>query len=131
MTLEEALRAVLLSDATVAALVGDRIMPDIAIAQLTAFPNAVFSRLNAGEDYDLDGDAYREIARIEYSCIDVSWKGARGLLEAMRTKAIATRGVFNGITIASIFVADIREQGFSKLTNCYQIDLDLEVHRIL
>lgn len=105
-------------------------MPDVALAQLTVFPIVVYSRLNSGEDYDLSGNPYKEIARIEYSCIDQSWVGARTLLEALRAKALATSGTFNGIKIDSIFVADIREQGFSKLTNCYQIDLDLEVHRI-
>lgn len=105
-------------------------MPDVAIAQLTSFPLAVYSRLNSGEDYDLEGKPYREIARIEYSCIDQTWLGARQLLEAMRTRALNSAGLSNGIMLSAIFVADIRDQGFNNVTNTYQLDLDLEVHRI-
>ncbi len=124
------MRTRLLADTAIAGLVVDRIMPDIALAELMAFPIIVYSRLNSGEEYDLEGNAYKEIARIEYSCIDKTWVGARQLLELVRTRALASRGLYNGINIAAVFVADIREQGYGKLTNSYQIDLDLEVHRI-
>ena len=124
------MRTRFLADTAIAGLVVDRIMPDIALAELTAFPIIVYSRLNSGESYDLDANAYEEIARLEYSCLDKTWVGARQLLELVRTRALASRGLYNGIMISSVFVADIREQGYSKLTNAYQIDLDLEVHRI-
>lgn len=129
-TLEEELRGQLLTEPAIANLVGDRILPDITLAQLTAFPIVVYSRLNSGENYDLEGNAYMEIARIEYSCISDTYLGARQLLELLRTKALASRGTFNGIKIDAVFVADIREQAFSPITGSYQIDLDLEVHRI-
>lgn len=129
--LEEVMRTILLSDATVAGLLADRMMPDISLAELSTMPIVVYSRLNSGEEYDLEGNPFVEISRLEYSCLDKTYLGARQLLEAVRAKAIASRGTFSGIKIDSVFVADIRGQAFSKLTNCYQIDLDLEVHRIL
>jgi hypothetical protein len=129
-TLEEELRTRLLADTAIAGLVVDRIMPDIALADLTTFPIIVYGRLNSQEEYDLEGNPYKESARIEYSCIDKTWVGARQLLELVRTKALASRGLYNGIMIAAVFVADVREKGYSKLTKSYQIDLDLEVHRI-
>lgn len=131
LTLEEVMRARLLANSSVASMVSDRIVPDVSIAQLGPSPILVYSRLNSGEDYDLEGNGYREIVRIEYSCIASNWKTARQLLELVRTAALSSRGTFSGITIASVFVADIREQGFNPLTNSYHIDLDLEVHRIL
>lgn len=129
-TIEEELYTQLLTDATLSALIGNRILPDVAPGQIT-LPSVVYARQAAAESYLLEGPPYFAQVRIGYSCLAVNYLSAMRVLQALRAKALTVKGTFNGITIDSVFVADERDQGFNPITNSYQIDLDLEIYQQL
>jgi hypothetical protein len=128
-TVEEELRTRMLRDPEIVNLVSDRIFPEIAPGQLS-LPMAVYSRVESTEEYTLDGQPYLEKVRVQYSCLDTSWLGARKLVDAMRNRAVASRGLSNDIMIDSVYVVDVKDQGYNNDINSYQIDLDIEVYRI-
>jgi hypothetical protein len=129
-TLGEELRAQLLADQNVTGLIVDRILPDVAPGQIV-LPCVVFDHLGSSEQYHLDGLPYVETARLVYSCMGKTWTEARRTLDAIRWKAINTRGFFNGVMIEQVSVADIRDKGYNNLTRAYEIDLELEIIRTL
>jgi hypothetical protein len=81
----EALRAILLEDATIAAAVGERIYP-VSAPDAPTYPFIVLTKATGLGEYDMAGDA-----RIEQSRIQVDLEGAQGASDLIALKTVVRR----------------------------------------
>jgi hypothetical protein len=79
---ETAVRAVLLADATVAALVGDRIYPK-TLPQDVTLPAITYQRISTIGDLDLDGDQATAAVRVQLNLWSESYDGVCALARAV------------------------------------------------
>lgn len=127
-SIEEVLRAKLLADDRVAALLGDRLEPAPAVHPTTT-PWATYQLISSPEGVELDGTPDFAVSRIQLSFMSEDWQQARELLEECRRVALdpATRGTWFGVVVDSIHVLDRRDMGLDVDSTLYRHDLDLEI----
>lgn len=126
--IEEVLRAKLLEDSAVAALLGDRLEAAPAVHPTTT-PWATFQLISSPEGVELDGTPDMAVSRVQLSFMSEDWEVARAVLVECRRVALApaTRGTWLGVVVDAIHVLDKRDMGLDPDTNLYRYDLDLEI----
>ena len=97
MQIESVLRAILVADPAVAALVGTRAY-QTALPREPTFPAITYQMVSRVQD-SMTGIVQ---ARMQYTCLATTWKGAADLADAVRCCLHGYRGVRDGARIEEI-----------------------------
>ncbi|MFZ4773935.1 MAG: DUF3168 domain-containing protein [Terrimicrobiaceae bacterium] len=103
MMLHEALVCLLLSDATVATLVGNRVYPNVA-PQTAPAPWIVYQRIDDNPIHSHGGRSYLSKTRMQLTMQGNSYEQLYRLVNAVKGRLDAYRGTINGLTVGSCFV---------------------------
>lgn len=106
--MEAALIDLLLTDAAITTLVGDRIYPQRR-AQGSAFPSIVSTRVSGQPLYDDDGEVGLQNARVQVDSYAENYSDAKDLSQLVRARLSAFRGVQSGINFSYIMLDEERD----------------------
>lgn len=121
MQIESILRSVLVADPAVAALVGTRAY-QTALPREPTFPAITYQMVSRVQD-SLTGIVQ---ARMQYTCMATTWKGAADLADAVRCCLHGYRGVRDGARIEEIQYAG-QHDDHDETTWIYWIPVDMLV----
>ena len=121
MQIESILRSVLVADPAVAALVGTRAY-QTALPREPTFPAVTYQMVSRVQD-SLTGIVQ---ARVQYTCLATTWKGAADLADAVRCGLHGYRGVRDGARIEGIQYAG-QHDDYDETTRIYWIPVDMIV----
>ena len=121
MQIESILRSVLVADPAVAALVGTRAY-QTALPREPTFPAITYQMVSRVQD-SLTGLVQ---ARVQYTCLATTWKGAAELADAVRCALHGYRGVRDGARIEEIQYAG-QHDDHDETTGIYWIPVDMLV----
>ena len=121
MQIESILRSVLVADPAVAALVGTRAY-QTALPREPTFPAITYQMVSRVQD-SLTGIVQ---ARMQYTCLATTWKGAADLADAVRCCLHGYRGVRDGARIEEIQYAG-QHDDYDETTGIYWIPVDMIV----
>ncbi len=121
MQIESILRSVLVADPAVAALVGTRAY-QTALPREPTFPAITYQMVSRVQD-SLTGIVQ---ARMQYTCLATTWKGAADLADAVRCGLHGYRGVRDGARIEEIQYAG-QHDDYDETTGIYWIPVDMIV----
>lgn len=119
----------LLTDATIAATVSDRVWPH-SRPQGAALPAITCTRVSGQPGYDDDGEIGLEDARIQVDCWGVTYTAAKLLSEAVRNRLSAFSGVQGATDFSYIMldeVRDLREGGSGQAEYNFRVAMDFIV----
>jgi len=119
--IESILRSVLVADPAVAALVGTRAY-QTALPREPTFPAVTYQMVSRVQD-SLTGIVQ---ARVQYTCLATTWKGAADLADAVRCGLHGYRGVRDGARIEEIQYAG-QHDDHDEMTGIYWIPVDMLV----
>lgn len=102
---EQGLRALLVANAGVNALVAGRIYPQTAPAG-AALPAIVYSRISGPRLAAHDGPSGVAHPRFQFDCKATTYAGARGLANAVRVALDGYQGTTGDVTFQAILVQD-------------------------
>jgi len=119
--IESILRSVLVADPAVAALVGTRAY-QTALPREPTFPAITYQMVSRVQD-SLTGLVQ---ARVQYTCLATTWKGAADLADAVRCGLHGYRGVRDGARIEEIQYAG-QHDDHDETTGIYWIPVDMLV----
>ncbi len=111
VTIEEALVEILLNDATVNSLVGNRIKPNY-IPQNMAMPAVTYQEIDSPRDHTMDGPSGFVPARWQLNCWGTTYDSTSDVAEAIRQ---AYDG-FSG-TVGNVVIQAITDEGHSDMPN--------------
>ncbi|MBI9042924.1 MAG: DUF3168 domain-containing protein [Anaerolineaceae bacterium] len=103
MPYEKALKALVLADAGVAALIGTRFYP-LVIPQDTVLPACAYQLLTTGRDYTHEGQCEFTEPRIQVTISANSYVEAKAVAAALRPVLSSFSGVISGETVQGIFL---------------------------
>ncbi len=118
-TVETALRTKLLADATVAALIADRIEPE-PLAQGSILPAITYRRISATRGETFDGPSGLTWPRIQLDLWALSHDTARALFDAVRVAVNGKAFISSGVVVQKAQV--ISDQDF--------YEPDVKLHRV-
>ena len=121
MQIESILRSVLVADPAVAALVGTRAY-QTALPREPTFPAVTYQMVSRVQD-SLTGLVQ---ARVQYTCLATTWKGAADLADAVRCALHGYRGARDGARIEGIQYAG-QHDDYDETTGIYWIPVDVIV----
>ena len=121
MQIESILRSVLVADPAVAALVGTRAY-QTALPREPTFPAITYQMVSRVQD-SLTGIVQ---ARMQYTYLATTWKGAADLADAVRCCLHGYRGVRDGARIEEIQYAG-QHDDYDETTGIYWIPVDMIV----
>ncbi len=121
MQIESILRSVLVADPAVAALVGTRAY-QTALPREPTFPAITYQMVSRVQD-SLTGIVQ---ARMQYTCLATTWKGAADLADAVRCGLHGYRGVRDGARIEEIQYAG-QHDDYDETTGIHWIPVDVIV----
>ena len=121
MQIESILRSILVADPAVAALVGTRAY-QTALPREPTFPAITYQMVSRVQD-SLTGIVQ---ARMQYTCMATTWKGAADLADAVRCCLHGYRGVRDGARIEEIQYAG-QHDDHDETTGIYWIPVDMLV----
>ena len=121
MQIESILRSVLVADPAVAALVGTRAY-QTALPREPTFPAITYQMVSRVQD-SLTGIVQ---ARMQYTCLATTWKGAADLADAVRCGLHGYRGVRDGARIEEIQYAG-QHDDYDETTGIHWIPVDMLV----
>ena len=101
MSLESDLKARLVADATVNALIAGRCYPAV-LPQSPSYPALTFFRVSATRLYNLKGTASRVTARFQIDCWAATHITARALADAVRVSLHAVVGTMGSTAIGYV-----------------------------
>jgi len=119
--IESILRSILVADPAVAALVGTRAY-QTALPREPTFPAITYQMVSRVQD-SLTGIVQ---ARMQYTCMATTWKGAADLADAVRCCLHGYRGVRDGARIEEIQYAG-QHDDHDETTGIYWIPVDMLV----
>jgi len=119
--IESILRSVLVADPAVAALVGTRAY-QTALPREPTFPAITYQMVSRVQD-SLTGIVQ---ARMQYTCMATTWKGAADLADAVRCGLHGYRAVRDGARIEEIQYAG-QHDDYDETTGIYWIPVDMIV----
>ncbi len=121
MQIESILRAILVTDPDVAAIIGSRAY-QMHLPREPTFPAVVYQMISRTQD------AQTGIvrARIQYTCMAESWRGAADLADAVRCALHGYRGVRDGARIEDVRYAG-QHDDYDETTRIYWIPVDMIV----
>lgn len=93
--IDKIVSAIVLADATIAALIGTRLSPN-AITQDTAFPAMTYQRISSPEHHDIDvafpryqfssyGESYGEVVEVALAVKEL-WQRYKGIFNSVKIK---------------------------------------------
>lgn len=103
MSVETAIRARLVADATVSGLIGTRAYA-LVLPQETAYPAITYNRVSGVRVHDLDGPAGRGTPRISVNSWAETYLEAKALAAAVRVCLDGFRGTVGGVEINNISI---------------------------
>ncbi|WP_353474786.1 DUF3168 domain-containing protein [Salipiger sp. H15] len=124
--MEEYLRSLLLGNASVSALAGDRVNWG-AHPQGAGYPAAVLTLISETGDHTLDGPSGVSVARVQVDCLGTGYGNAKRLAHAIRSVLDGYRGG----PLKAVFFAgarDGREGGTNDADRPFRTSLDVLVH---
>lgn len=130
MTLETALRAWLIADVDVNAIVGDRIFPEVIPAEQGVWPAIAYSRLSSTNEPTLDGTGLSSI-RMQFAVFDDKWLDAANLGKLLEAKLGTLVNVTQGdVEIQAGFIADTRDLGFDITSGVHRLDVEFDFYLV-
>lgn len=115
MSAEQALVQILEDDATVGALVGDRIYPQRP-PQGVQRPHLVYNRISGPVPHAMNGKpADIDPTQVQLDGFGADYGTVKQLMDACRQALNGQRGTFNGVTVEGIVMQDESDQGQSPL----------------
>ncbi|KPK67835.1 MAG: hypothetical protein AMJ84_12270 [Acidithiobacillales bacterium SM23_46] len=103
MTLEEAIRGVLIASGAVGVRIEQRINP-VGEAVDRELPAIVYERISGPHDYTSDGDAGHYVVRLQLTCLADNYDDAVGLALMVKTVLTSYVGQVENITIQHIAI---------------------------
>jgi hypothetical protein len=126
--IEEDLVAYLRENSSIAALVGDDIMP-LVLDQDPSLPALVYQRVDGPREGSQDGPSGLAHPRIQFSCWDETHLGALTLASALRIALDGFRGTMSGRLISGIKIVNDLDD-YDSMTGRYRVIVDAIVwHR--
>jgi len=101
--IEEAIFKILKDDAAVAAIVGDKIVPQRA-AQQTDLPYVVYELISSQHMKDMDGASGLANPLFRLTSWETTYAKVKALAEAVRLALVGFRGTIDGNVIQGIFL---------------------------
>ena len=134
--MEESVRAVLLSDTDVAAIVSARIYP-VVLPQNPTLPAVTYQRISLVSPVTLDAAIGPERIRLQVDCWALTWGAVRALASAVKTALHGFSGIVSGKqALNGVFLdseADIFEpevgpggEGIYRVTSDYFVHIPME-----
>ena len=128
--MEADLISYLLADVQVAALVGDRVRPNLR-PQGEALPSVTVTRISGGPEYADDGEVGLLDARVQVDCWGDTYTVAKGTAGAVTNRLSAVRDVVEGAT-TFLYVTlederDLSEVGANRAEYLHRVSLDFRV----
>ncbi len=125
MSVEEAVRTVLVNTPAVSALIGTRVYP-FFLPSDTALPGVAYDRISTKRGYAHDGQQTPVTVRLQYDTIATSLSGALAVAAAMRTALSGYTGTSAGVKIAACmldneFAQDEPNTGYSRVVQDYLV----------
>lgn len=128
-----ALRAFLLADTAIAALVATRVYPLKLPQGVPAGAAIVYTRISGGGDYTMVGPSGLAGPRIQIDAWASSADAAANLSNLIKNRIDGYRGVMgsgaNAITVHGVFVADLRED-YDDSAELYRSGRDYFIHHL-
>ncbi len=128
--MEKDLIGLLLANAPIVAIVGDRVTP-LARTQGAALPAIVVQRIGNGPEYADDGEVGIESARVQIDCWAETYGAAKDLSGAVRDALSALADVIQGSTTFLYIVLeeerDLREPGGNAPEYLFRVSMDFLV----
>lgn len=127
--MEAAFIALLLADAPIAALAGDRVYPGRR-PQGSTFPSIVCTRISGQPLYVDEGRAGLLDARMQVDCWAQTYTEAKTLARAVDTLLSAFSGVFAGVNFSYIMLDlenDLNESGANQSEYLFRVSMDFIV----
>jgi len=98
--MDEAVDERLRGDTALAALVSDRIYPDV-IPQLVVYPVIIYHQVSEAASYSHDGDSNLDTSRYQFDCYGSTKVSARTVKDALRTLLSGKRFEASNVRVAS------------------------------
>ena len=109
-TIETALRAILVADATTLALVSNRVYPGYAPASATPDEDVIiYQQISGPRLHDLDGPDGMVTFRFQFDCLSPTMPRARALADAVRGALDGYAGTSDSVVIGSTILDDERD----------------------
>lgn len=121
MQIESVLRAILVADPVVSGMVGTRAY-QTALPREPTFPAITYQMVSRVQD-GLTGIVQ---ARVQYTCLATTWKGAADLADAVRCGLHGYRGVRDGARIEDVRYAG-QHDDYDETTGIHWIPVDVIV----
>lgn len=108
-TIEEALRAILIGNAGVSALVAGRVYP-VVMPQGAALPAVAYQRISANRQHNLAGPGGLTRVRFQLTNIASTYSSMKALANAVRVAVDGYRGTVSGVFVQAALSEGEREQ---------------------
>jgi len=105
MYVEEAFRALIVSDPVVSGLIGSRLYP-IQLPQKPTLPAVVYTVISDPRVYSMKGPSGLSYTRFQLDVYGKTYEGTKAAFEAIDRKIGGFRGMFAGVNINSIVLED-------------------------
>lgn len=122
MTIDDALYSLISGDAGVAALISDRVYPDLLPEKVT-FPAMTYQEISLTPTVSHDGDSHLDESRYQFDCYAATRSGARAIADALRTLLSGKRTSQPGFVIHSAFLANALS-GYETGLNAWRYTVD-------
>lgn len=119
-TIETALYATVIEDATVNAIIGTRFFPNV-VPQSAKIPAATYMQISGPRVHSVEGALGMVKARYQINCWAAKYSTVKDLAEAIRKQLDGFSGTVNTVQIQSIMLVD--EGDFPKLTDDAEVTL--------
>ena len=130
LAIEAALRAYLLEDVALAALIGTRIYP-VVMPQKPDLPAVTYLRVTGSRVHSNDGPSGLSSPRFQFDCWALTYLGARAVAEALRLRLDGFKGLIGGSParhdIQGVFFETEREF-YESETKLYRHSGDYFIH---
>ena len=121
-TIDDALYELSKADSGLAALISDRVYPDLLPEGVT-FPAMTFQEISLTPIYSQDGDSHLDTSRYQFDCYAVTRSGSRAVADALRSLLSGKRTSQSGFAIHSAFLANALS-GYETGLNAWRYTVD-------
>ena len=130
MAIEEALRALLLADSDLTALVEERVYPQ-QTPELGKLPAISYFRVSTPREYTYDAPASETLAhpRFQFDCKANDYPTARETAAALYSALSGYAGTIDDVTIQACFERDSRDE-YDQDSKIWMVQKDFEVFHL-
>lgn len=129
MSVEIALKNLLLGDAEITAMIGDRVYP-VNLPQNGLLPAVTYRVISDMTEYNMEGPAGLARPRFQVTAWGETYDDVVALAKLVETRLSGFSGAAGGVIIPGIFKEDGRdrfEEGFESIANKYGKDIDFYI----